>query len=151
MKKTLGFVALATAAYLLYTYSKKRQIGVVSPIPEMTPEIYNQRPRTSGEIAKVALKKEGAKLIEPYYESEAGRLAEKRFKQSISANDILLFTGEKQYVTLENLIPNRYGQYNNFSGKNYNKLNVEDTTNISRAILTQSLYKRPKPLFNNTL
>ena len=60
-------------------------------------------------------------------------------------------TGQKQYVTLENLIPNRYGQYNNFYGKNYNKLNIEDTSDIISAERTQALYKRPKPIFNNTL
>ena len=139
MKKLIGFAALATAGYLLYKYYLGKKEVVVEPT------------RTKAQETKAALKKEGAKLIEPYYESEAGRLAEKKFKSSISANRELLMTGQKQYVTLENLIPNRYGQYNNFYGKDYNKLNVEDTTDIISAERTQALYKRPKPMFNNTL
>lgn len=141
MKKLIGFAALATAGYLLYKYYLGKKEVVVEPIPM----------RTKAQETKVALKKEGAKLIEPYYDSEAGRLAEKKFKQRTSANDILLFTGKPQYVTLENLIPNRYGQYNNFYGKEYNKLNVEDTSDIISSERTQALYKRPKPIFNNTL
>jgi hypothetical protein len=135
MKKIIGLVALAAAGYFLYRYNKDTT----------TPT------RTKAEETKAAIKKEGAKLIEPYYESEAGRLAERKFKSSISANRELLMTGQKQYVTLENLIPNRYGQYNNFYGKDYNKLNVEDTTDIISAERTQSLFIRPKPMFNNTL
>ena len=139
MKKIFALVGLGAVAYILYKYNNKATL-VVPPPPA----------RTKAEETKVALKKEGAKLIEPYYDSEAGKAAEKRFKLRTSANTELLMTGQRQYVTLENLIPNRYGQYNNFAG-NYNRVNAEDTTNISSAIMTQSLYKRPKPLFNNTL
>jgi hypothetical protein len=143
MKKIIGLVALAAAAYLLYKNSKKET--PVAPSIEPTPT------RTKAQETKVALKKEGAKLIEPYYDSEAGKAAEKRFKSRTSANTELLMTGQKQYVTLENLIPNRYGEYNNFYGKDYNKRNVEDTTDIISAERTQSLFIRPKPLFNNAL
>jgi hypothetical protein len=139
MKKLIALVGLGAVAYILYKYGKKQE-----PIVQATPT------RTPAEIKKAELKKEGAKLIEPYYESEAGRLAEKRFKASISANKEVLFSGQKQYVTLENLIPDRYGMYNNFYG-NYNRVNSEDTTNIDSAIATQKLYIRPKPFFNNTL
>jgi hypothetical protein len=141
MKKIIGLVALAAAAYLLYKNSKKE-----TPIaPPLEPS------RTKAQETKAALKKEGAKLIEPYYDSEAGRLAEKRFKASITANKEVLFSGQKQYVTLENLIPNRYGMYNNFYGKDYNQRNVEDTTDILSAERTQKLFIRPKPIFDNTL
>jgi hypothetical protein len=143
MKKIIGLVALAAAAYLLYKNSKK-ETPVVSPV-EPTPT------RTKAQETKVALKKEGAKLIEAYYDSEAGKASEKRFKTRTSANTELLMTGQKQYVTLENLIPNRYGQYNNFYGKDYNQPNREDTIDIISAERTQALYKRPNPLFNNTL
>jgi hypothetical protein len=150
MKKTIGLIGLAVAAYLLYKYNEKNTQVPIAPTPTPSPTPPSPRPISDDEVRKSDLKQQGASLIEPYYESEAGKLAEKRFKQRLSANDILLFTGEKQYVTLENLIPNRYGQYNNFSG-NYNRLNAEDTTNILSAERTQSLYKRPKPTFNNTL
>lgn len=139
MKKIFALVGLGAVAYILYKYGKKQQ-----PVVESAPM------RTPAEIKKAELKKEGAKLIEPYYESEAGRLAEKRFKASISANKEVLFSGQKQYVTLENLIPDRYGRYNNFYG-NYNRLNAEDTTNVLSAERTEKLYKRPKPIFDNTL
>jgi hypothetical protein len=141
MKKILALVGLGAVAYILYKYNNKAT--PVVPPPPLPPA------RTKAEETKVALKREGAKLIEPYYDSEAGKAAEKRFKLRNSANTELLMTGQRQYVTLENLIPNRYGQYNNFAG-NYNRLNAEDTTNISSAIMAQSLYKRPKPIFNNT-
>ncbi len=139
MNRTLGLIGLGLAAYILYRYSKKQE-----PAPAPAPI------RTQAQITKTNLKREGEKVIEAHLESEATKAAEKRFKQRNSANDILLFTGEKQYVTLENLIPNRYGQYNNFYG-NYNRLNAENTTDIISAERTQALYKRPKPMFNNTL
>jgi hypothetical protein len=142
MKKILALVGLGAVAYILYKYSKKE-----APAPAPEPP----RVRTSAEIKKAELKKNIPTALKEYLESPEAKEAEKRFKQKITANNILLFTGEKQYVTLENLIPNRYGQYNNFYGKNYNRLNAEDTTNILAAERTQTLYKRPKPQFNNTL
>jgi len=143
MKKILALVGLGAVAYILYKYNNKAT--PVVPPPPLPPA------RTKAEETKVALKREGAKLIEPYYDSEAGKAAEKRFKLRNSANTELLFSGQKQYVTLENLIPNRYGMYNNFYGKDYNQPNREDTIDIISAERTQELYKRPNPLFNNTL
>jgi hypothetical protein len=121
MKKIIGLVALAAAAYLLYKNSKKETPSA--------PRV-NQLP-----------------LVEP----QSSSAAEKMFKASISANKEVLFSGQKQYVTLENLIPNRYGMYNNFYGKDYNQRNVEDTTDILSAEKTQKSFIRPKPLFDNTL
>jgi hypothetical protein len=140
MKKLFALIGLGAVAYVLYKYNKKQT--EVSPASTPT--------RTKAEDTKAALKKEGAKLIEPYYDSEAGKAAERRFKSRTSANTELLFSGKKQYVTIENLIPNTYGQYNNFSGR-YNSRNAEDTTNMTDAEITQALYIRPKPNFNNTL
>jgi hypothetical protein len=141
INKALKVIGVGALAYVIYLYYKKKnQPIVVEPTPTPT--------RTKAEETKAALKKEGAKLIEPYYDSEAGKAAERRFKSRTSANTELLFSGKKQYVTLENLIPNQYDMYNNFSGK-YNHLNVENTTNIDDAERTQAIYIRPKPLFNN--
>lgn len=140
MKKAIGFVALAAAAYLAYKYILSKKELPAQPTPT----------RTKGEIVKAELKKQGAKVLEPYLESAEAKAAEKKFKTSISANKELLMTGGKQYVTLENLIPNEYGQYNNFYG-GYNQRNRENTTDIISAERTQALYKRPNPLFNNAL
>ena len=139
IKRVLQVLGVGVLGYVIYMYYNKKQ----APAPPPSPPT-----RTKAEETKVALKKEGAKLIEPYYDSEAGRASERRFKSRTSANTELLFSGQKQYVTLENLIPNRYGMYNNMSGK-YNRLNVEDTTNIGNAVRTQAMYIRPKPMFNN--
>jgi hypothetical protein len=142
-KRALQVLGVGALAYIIYMYYKKKNQPIIVAHQE-SPQ------RTQGEITKATLKKQGSALIEPYYDSEAGKLAEKKFKSRTSANQELLFSGQKQYVFLENLIPNRYGIYNNFDGK-YNRLNVEDTTNIDTAERTQALYKRPKPIFNNTL
>ena len=141
IKRALQVLGVGVLGYVIYMYYNKKQAPAPAPAPPPPT-------RTKAEETKVALKKEGAKLIEPYYDSEAGRAAERRFKSRTSANTELLMTGQKQYVTLENLIPNRYGMYNNFSGK-YNHLNIEDTTNIDSAVRTQAMYKRPNPMFNN--
>jgi len=147
MKKILALVGLGAVAYILYKYSKKE--APAPPIPAPPIPAPPAPTRTSAEIKKAELKKNIPTALKEYLESPEAKEAEKRFKQKITANNILLFTGEKQYVTLENLIPNRYGQYNNFGG-NYNRLNAEDTTNILTAERTEALYKRPNPLFNNT-
>jgi hypothetical protein len=139
IKRALQVLGVGVLGYVIYMYYKKKNQPIV---------VEPTRTRTKAEETKATLKKEGAKLIEPYYDSEAGKAAERRFKSRTSANTELLFSGQKQYVTLENLIPNRYGMYNNFSGK-YNRLNVEDTTNIDTAERTQATYIRPKPFFNN--
>ena len=141
IKRALQVLGVGVLGYVIYMYYNKKQAPAPAPAPPPPT-------RTKAEETKVALKKEGAKLIEPYYDSEAGRAAERRFKSRTSANTELLMTGQKQYVTLENLIPNRYGMYNNMSGK-YNRLNVEDTSNIGNAVRTEAMYKRPNPMFNN--
>lgn len=146
MRKIIGLIALGAAAYLLYKYNKDKNKVIPSTI---IPVDKNDK------IVKDNIK-QGAKLIEQAnigtnsvkdrYKNQNSVVYQERMRQMSEK----LFSGDKQYVTLENLIPNRYGQYNNFYG-NYNQPNREDTTDIISAERTQALYKRPNPLFNNTL
>lgn len=152
-KRALQVLGLGALAYIIYMYYKKKgEVQIVVAPPTEAPKV-----RTQADIVKAELKKEGAKLIEanqPEGYSSVRAVYQNpnspAFKERVRQMTETLFTGQKQYVTLENLIPNRYGMYNNFSGK-YNRLNAEDTTNIDAAEITQALYKRPKPLFNNAL
>jgi hypothetical protein len=148
-KRVLEVLGVGALAYIIYMYYKKKNQPIIAP--------QNAAQRTQGEITKATLKRQGAALIEAnqpegyssvkavYSNPNSPAFSERQRQMSET-----LFTGQKQYVTLENLIPNRYGMYNNFDGK-YNRLNVEDTTNIDTAERTQAFYKRPKPIFNNAL
>lgn len=155
--RALQVLGLGALAFIIYMYYKKKGEVKIVVAPPIAPPTEAPKVRTKADIVKAELKTEGAKLIEAnqpegyssiraVYQNPNSPAFQERVRQMTET----LFTGEKQYVTLENLIPDRYGRYNNFSGR-YSGLNQEDTTNIGTAERTEKLYKRPKPFFNNAL